>query len=771
MIDRIDKVENLGIFKPIQKSAIQDFNRYNLIYGWNGSGKSTLSRLFAILGNSTYDLDQRLKYTIIANNKKVTEKEVGKFHNIAVFNEDFVKENIDWDGILNSILLMDESNINEVKAYNSLKEELYGSDNNAGLNSVLKKKLESIEKQEKEISKTLSTIAKTVKEHYQVMETTNSYYMNYDKKKVQTLIENTEELLTKDDLLDEENLKAEIKKSKPLKKAKIEYEISKTDIEDVKTLISGTKEIVERKVSAIVIEELKNNIQISSWVNDGLELHKSNNLKKCAFCGADISDSRVEELEAHFNDALRKITEDIDKCKKSWEMIMPESTPAYTNISDYYDEYKQKLSLYNIEYAGIVENLTESIKIYMDALDLKKDKPFNKMEISKDDDCVELIHKMNELLKKYQKIIEEHNQKTDSFEDAIKIAQKKIERHYVQEQIISSEYREMLSNCEISRQEYNKETSIFRDKKEQYEALEIKISTETLGAEEFNEKLEKFLGHGEIKLRFAKEEKGYKIIRYDNEEAKNLSEGEKTAIAFIYFITKLKENGKKIEDYTLVIDDPISSFDSNKIFSAYAYLKSECNQAKQLFVMTHNYNFFSLVLGWFNKRHKNEQGKNVPDYSLYRIENRFEDGRRFAYLCDGGESMKQATEYDYVFYTVYSMKDKPLTKKDAIFCGNICRKFLESFLSFKFPKQRGDLLSLLEKGLPGKENDITREKIYKFVNIYSHDKKINTLEELDADILFANSESVIADIFKMIERLDKIHYDSMVEKVCKEIEM
>lgn len=52
-------------------------------------------------------------------------------------------------------------------------------------------------------------------------------------------------------------------------------------------------------------------------------------------------------------------------------------------------------------------------------------------------------------------------------------------------------------------------------------------------------------------------------------------------------------------------------------------MKSECENAKQIFVLTHNYNFFSLVLGWFNKKHEKDisTGKKLPAYSIYRVEN------------------------------------------------------------------------------------------------------------------------------------------------------
>lgn len=129
-----------------------------------------------------------------------------------------------------------------------------------------------------------------------------------------------------------------------------------------------------------------------------------------------------------------------------------------------------------------------------------------------------------------------------------------------------------------------------------------------------------------------------------------------------------------------MIDDPISSFDSNKLFSAYAYMKSQCDETKQLFVLTHNYHFFSLILGWFNKKYiKDSNGHKIPNFNIYRVENRFENDTRCALLNNGGESLKQATDYDYIFYTIYSYSlkdDKSLSKtRDVMSLGNLLNLF------------------------------------------------------------------------------------------------
>ncbi len=767
MIKKIEKSENLGIYKNFKTSKINEFKRYNLIYGWNGSGKSTLSRLFnSISSDDLSDIYTDVKVTILINEKKYTERQFPiQNETVKVFNEDFVKENIDWNGTLKSILLLDEKNIEEIKEFNLLKLELYGDTNKAGLIKEIENKEKEFQRKEKDIQKTLTTIGKNVKNNFQVLDTSDSYYMNYDKRKVSSLIDNQDNPLSVNDLIKDNELDEVIKQARPIKKEAIEKEIKFLDIEDIKNEIHKTCELINKSVTAKVVEEFKNDSELSTWVEHGLNIHKSRKRNVCAFCGSVLSDERLEKLEAHFSNALSELNAEIASNVDNWESYKVNDNVDFIDASDFYDELSEKANKQNIEYKSVAKLINSEINIYIEALKKKREKPFDKMEIKfESNKIIEFLNNINLVIKTIKECVDAHNEKARNFENTIKKAKERIERHYVQEQIEQLEYVDKKNLIEKDKIELKKIKEECDQKREAYAILETKLSSETLGAEDFNEKLEKFLGYGEIKLQFDAREKGYKIYRNGKEEAKNLSEGEKTAIAFIYFITKLKENGRKIEETILVIDDPISSFDSNKLFSAYAYMKSECNKAKQLFVLTHNYNFFSLVFGWFNKKHiKDCNNKKIPDYSIYRIENKFENGVRFAFLNDGGEGLKQATEYDYIFDVVYSLKDKTLSKQEMVFCGNVCRKLVESFLSFKFPKQRADLMALLNAALP--KNDIVRERIYKFVNIYSHEKKINVLEELDTEILDSNSQLVINDILNMICQLDSVHYNAMVDRI------
>jgi len=67
----------------------------------------------------------------------------------------------------------------------------------------------------------------------------------------------------------------------------------------------------------------------------------------------------------------------------------------------------------------------------------------------------------------------------------------------------------------------------------------------------------------------------------------SLSEGDKSALALAFFLTKLEVDGN-IQDKIIVFDDPVSSFDLNRKSTTINKLIAFGQQAKQLFVLSHN---------------------------------------------------------------------------------------------------------------------------------------------------------------------------------------
>lgn len=775
MIASIEEIENFGIYEKYTKGTkLKDFERYNLFYGWNGSGKSTLSRLFRLLEiKSKESLPDGLKFNIKLDNcDVVTEKNLNTItEKVFVFNDDFIKKNIDWNGKIESILLLSEEKIEEIKEHNELKLALFGiNENSEGLIGKQVNKKEKLQKQKQEIDKILSAIAKNIKSQLQVIATADTYYSNYNKTKVEKFIEgNRETLMSNKNILNDAEIMKFTNAASPVKKSIIDNSIKSIDLLKMKKLYEKVKNVLKTTISSVVIDELKDDSELSNWVESGLKIHKERDRKRCALCGCELTNKRIEELELYYNNAMQLLKSNIATLKQELENYKIDKILILKDTNIFYQEYADRISGLNNDISTCADSINIVISNIIDDLEKKNENPFEKIN-SVEINFEETINKYNAIVAEITDIVLEHNEKTNDFETITKEAKRKLELHYISEQLQALDYYERLDKEKklvIDIEAVDKEIIL---KTKRYEELETELSNETLGAEEFNEKLEKFLGYSDIKLVFDSKQKGYKIIRNNMTEAKNLSEGEKTSIAFLYFITKLRENGNKIEDMIIVVDDPISSFDSNKIFHSYAFLKSECKEAEQVFILTHNYNYYSLVLGWLKKEKKVVGGKKLPAYALFRVETEISNGKRKSYIRNAGSGLTQSSEYDYVFYHVYKMKNQNLNKENSIYCGNISRKLVESFLSFKFPAQRGDLAALLDAAFPNKCDEVTKEKIYRFINVYSHHKFIDVYEQLDMDILDASSEGIINDILLMVKRLDENHYNAMIKKAEEEIQ-
>lgn len=763
MIKSIEKIQNMGVYRDYKKPiSMVDFKKYNLFYGWNGSGKSTLSRLMQMLESK--NANGKCQFKILqSDGNSVTEKNIQDFNeNIFVFNEDFIKKNIDWNGKIESILLLSETKIVEINELKALKDELHGTDKTKGLNFENESHNKELEIELAELGKILTATAKNIKGQLQVIATTDSYYSNYNRTKVEKFIrDNLLELQQNKMVLDDVDVISYSQAAKPFQKEDIVLFKYYGNIAEIRNKENNLNELVKSAITAKVIEELRDDKQLSDWVEKGLIIHEDR--RTCAFCDGIILENRVEKLENHYNDAMKKLKICLTENIEFFKLIQSNNDFTKIDLERFYPEFKaqaESLQESILETSKVLNICLESV---ITILVSKHENPFTTFDYS----CQNVSVKVEEIIEEINKlnnVIDCHNKKNKEFEDITKAAKKKLEGHYINVQLQELTYFQKEMQYEKNQKKTAKEKEVIIEKSRRVELLEAELSNEALGAEEFNLKLEKFLGYGDIRLVFDKVNKGYKVVRNGAEEAENLSEGEKTSIAFLYFITKLHENGNNVENSILVIDDPISSFDSNKIFHAYAFLKSECKNYKQLFVLTHNYSYYSLMLGWFKKETIKILDKKQPNYALYKIEVDILDGVRNGFIRSAGAGMTQSSEYDYVFYNVYKFKDNVLNKEELIYSGNVARKLVESFLSFKFPAQRGDLKSLLDKAFPRKEDEIDREEIYRFINAYSHHKFIDVTEQLDMDILDACIENVIGKVLDMIKRLDEEHYIAMIKR-------
>jgi wobble nucleotide-excising tRNase len=419
------------------------------------------------------------------------------------------------------------------------------------------------------------------------------------------------------------------------------------------------------------------------------------------------------------------------------------------------------------EYKLVVQRINEQIEIWRVALKAKITDP-SKTDIQITDVIEDDLTYFNAVLSSINNLVKKHNNKTANFATETSKAKKSLELHFAAAEMQEFDYAGNEKQCKDLAVTAEADQIVIDDLAREVRNLEDLLSNETIGAKEFNDILHRFIGRSELCLSFNQAKKGYEIIRNGvGEHDGNLSEGEKTAIAFVYFITKLKENGNNISDTIVVVDDPVSSFDSNHLFHAYAFLKTQCIDARQLFVLTHNFTFFKLVRDWFTTTNRNRTKKSPsksPVAFFYMLD--VPPGTpRNSLLVDADDSLKNyGSEYHYIFIKLYTYRLKAdLNRDEAFLTANLARKLLESFFTFKFPRGRNDINQLMDAGLEGcmVTTPELKEKIYRFINKYSHSDVIEITEE-SAENLAGESHSVVNDIFKWIEEVDKRHFDEMV---------
>ncbi|NKC12691.1 MAG: AAA family ATPase [Gammaproteobacteria bacterium] len=761
MIKNIQRLKEFGIFQDHNASGAKNFGRYNLFYGWNGSGKSTLSNLFRYIEkhNPSNKFPSAEFSVQVDVGPPITHENINDAKwNIYTFNHEFIDENISWNDVAKSILIIDKTKIAERENLEQLKKEQKEDD------ETHEKEQEAIEKLNGEISKFGTTSAKRMKTSLQAIDTTDKYYLNYNKTKFENFIDdNLEAIKTDTPILDNPKIVELTNAAKPDQKSDIKFEqrpINSETFEKAKTCLD---DLLKTSVVSKTIQRLVENNDIKSWVETGLELHKKYDSKECEFCGNSITDERIQQLEAHFNDDYKAFQNRLERADQ-WLSSQDVQQPQLPSESDFYDEFKGEYKEACEALGKAITALNEEITAWHEVLSQKTGNPLA-TSLTVDSISDTSVTAFNTALAAIGEAIRKHNHKSDNFKEETTKAKKQLELHYATSEVKEFRYHGKKKEAADRVTQNSKLKATINSRKTEIRALEDSLSNEGLGADQFNESLHKFLGRSELTLRFNAAKKGYEIHRNDSDPVQgNLSEGEKTAIAFVYFMTKLQEADNDIKETIVVVDDPISSFDSNHLFHAYSYMKANCEEAKQLFVLTHNFTFFKLVRDWISRKNT-KMNKDISNFYVVKASNQ---RPRSATYSDAGSALIQYhSEYHYIFSRLYSLKSQQsLETDDHFLAANLSRKLLESFFSFKFPKNRGYFANLFGVAVAASQDpkDEAKEKIRKFINEYSHNDLIEVNEDFVENVI-GESGSVISDVFDWIKELDEKHYQEMVEIV------
>ena len=282
------------------------------------------------------------------------------------------------------------------------------------------------------------------------------------------------------------------------------------------------------------------------------------------------------------------------------------------------------------------------------------------------------------------------------------------------------------------------------------------LTANTTGVEfselEMNKLLESYGFNSFRIVKSPKVENCYQIQREDGTLVEStLSEGEVTFITFLYFYQLAKgghQEDKVNERRVLVVDDPISSLDSNVLFVVSSLLRRYLDEIRsdegnvvQLILLTHN--------SYFHKQIAIVEGKNQlrPDTAFWILRK----GRKWTSIEFYGNENPISSTYELLWRELRTDENKA-----SIMLQNAMRRILEYYFTVF-----GQFSNI--KKLPGRFKTIEEQMICKSLISWVHDGSHDIADEIhisDNDDTIQRYKDVFRAIFDSNSQLG--HYNQMM---------
>lgn len=776
MISKILKLKDFGIFHDFfWKTDLSDFKRFNLIYGWNRSGKTTISRAFASCEKKcTYDKDKFKQYPENGEFELKTE-DGGSVKNadvstnvllIKVFNQDFIDAHISFNPAesCSPIFYQSKEDFESEKKLNQLRLDKI----------TIGKTYEQAKKDKSAKEETKNTFLTGLgREIANIL-----FDKSYNKTKAENKINAVGvDKFTDKILSDEDKKKYEaISKSEAGKSQSAfpdyNFSFSYDDeiIDTFQKIFDKVVALLEKKVVSETLDRLKDDQILNSWVKQGFDLHKTKEEKeKCLFCQKPLDNDFLATLSKHFSKDYEDLQSAITNLKS--ELLKTKRLEIATKNDDLYPDLKDKYTSKAKELNECIKKINTWIDEAIKLLQEKYDNPL--AVVSNPASPEDFLSVYNGVILELNKIINEHNEKAKNHASEVLNAREKLELNSIATALAGQDYKKM--GTDLAEASKNENEALGAINKNNSDIVELEKQTSNIGKAiiAINKHLEEFFGRKEIELALDGDNKGYTIKR-DGKPAKNLSEGEKTAIAFSYFVVKVGEGDFDKSKGIIFIDDPISSFDSNFIYHCFSMINTHFKEVGQLFISTHNFQLFNLVKEWFiNKNNstkrdneklksENKTEKLIP-CEFFMVENFTESDVRKAKIIALDKTLRNyKSEYHFLFAKLKEFSEKQDTQyEDFYTIGNMARRFFDIFADFKIPTT-GDQKSKMEVLIKNindpdeKISTVDAGKAYKLVNEFSHNSDpTSTIEHKDK----SESKDAIKILLNIVKESDPKHFE------------
>lgn len=597
---------NLAPIKHL-KREIKPANLKIGIYADNGSGKTFISRMFRLLeGNSDFNPDDLISFgsskcnmtTLIKDGdgndvenfnleiKKGTIPILPKTNYIYhTFNSDYIEENVrnisfekDGETISGFILGKEFIDISEEEA-----------------------KLKILEEEEIKLSNNIDESIKNIIEEKLDFLPNLKKINEYQSIKFDNIVKIESDIYEVD---------------RDYEKALSQYNSIKSipaDLEDlnyIEVLDIDFRDIISRLIKPFDLSKIAQDFKIKvqkkqRFIEDGLNLITNS---CCPFCEQEFSTQALDLIE-QYNTYLKDIeAQTIKLLQKDISYIenIQKKIPLIKNqinqVSIKYNEYTEKyiLSMIDTKLNLINDDISKLFDLYLEELRKaiqEKIKNVNiKLSYSSISELEEKVQELNIIIKKNNSLIEELNNKKFNIKN---------ENLEIRKTICKIVYNEI-------RKVNEEKVNIIRKTKK-----DIILKKNEIAKMQERSKLDKrkriasttkLVLNSIFKDKYSFNEDTFKLsvksIELRKEKLKNiLSDGEKSVLAFAYYLGDTHHKISSVSDYDkliFIIDDPISSLDFNYVYSICGLLRDlkkifeDINHEKFL-IFTHNTEFMRIL--------------------------------------------------------------------------------------------------------------------------------------------------------------------------------
>lgn len=674
---------------PSDRFSVQildNLKRKNFIYGKNGAGKSSITEVIRAQYGETHDVRIFQGFNSVAENERFDAISLGIEN--AELQPQIEAVNKKIDDIKLQIQETDDENL-----YNRFRHA------------------------ESELSN-----YQTARKHFyssSASELKNSYTgltgANYTTRNFQNDIPNSLELN------DGEVKRLENLKNQDALRQVIEQQVA---FEDLGKYLTATNDILTTELIPSIILKFKSN-QEANWAREGLHYHEAGSM--CAFCGNEVSEERLENLNSFFDDQIKKFEDRINGAitKISHAKQVAKATKKIEK-KFFYPQFHEKIQTINLEINEYVAEYVNFLNILEEQLLERRSNLFTtKLEIV--DTIPEAI---DPTIAQYKKLCEENNKFSANLNIEKQQARERLRLNLVAKKLKDFDHNNFVTEGKVLEEKYTRIKREFDEKQLELDNLEKELNSllsrsvdESVAAERINKYL-RGLGEQSFQLILVEgEQKGQYAVQDmqgNKRSISTLSTGEKNIVAFLWFMLDLENPDKLTEKQRIIVfDDPMNSNDDTTqylIIVSIQKLLKNLNDTDQVFILTHNIHFYINVrYKWWNGSTK----QNYEKTTIHLVKS--SAGSSFRLLTSEAEDLK--TTYEALWAELHWMYEQHKPE----FMLNPIRRIFETY---------------------GKFNQIDASVLYcgneiaeKLFNVNSH--SVEDIEDFNSDPNGRNREEIM----------------------------